>query len=438
MNTFLTRLVSVLLCIVLVLPSALAEDIQVTSPELPDMPDYPSSPNGFSFDDGAYEKWRAGIIAQQRDGSYTEGLAPFLMRSTRSILTGSGDENCIYSPLSLYMTLAMLAETTGGTTRTELLTLLGQADVDSLRLQASDLWNANYRADGAMTRTLATSLWLRDTLPVQPETVETLAQNYYASTYRGQMGSASMNQALQSWLNENTLGLLTEQSQSVTLPSDTAAAIASTVALSARWDDTFFEGNTHYDIFHAPSGDMIVDFMYTSGDDTLYWGDKFMSVYRKFDQSGGMWLILPDEGFTPDDLLADDQALAFITDPAAQCSSRYLKVNLWVPKFDVSSQLELSGCLQELGVTDVFSTQADFSPLTGTEQPIWLSQVRHDARVTIDEEGCKAAAYTVLIMAGSARPQDREEINFALDRPFIFTITGANSLPLFVGVVNQP
>ena len=55
----------------------------------------------------------------------------------------------------------------------------------------------------------------------------------------------------------------------------------------------------------------------------------------------------------------------------------------------------------------------------------------------IDEEGCVAAAYTVMILkATGAAPED--EIDFVLDQPFIFMIESEVGLPLFVGVVNQP
>ena len=54
-----------------------------------------------------------------------------------------------------------------------------------------------------------------------------------------------------------------------------------------------------------------------------------------------------------------------------------------------------------------------------------------------DEEGVTAAAYTVLPMAGAARPPE-DEIDFVVDRPFIFVITGEDGLPLFAGVINQP
>ena len=52
------------------------------------------------------------------------------------------------------------------------------------------------------------------------------------------------------------------------------------------------------------------------------------------------------------------------------------------------------------------------------------------------EEGCAAAAYTVMMMAGAAMPQD--EVDFILNRPFLFAVTGADGMSLCMGVVNQP
>ena len=68
---------------------------------------------------------------------------------------------------------------------------------------------------------------------------------------------------------------------------------------------------------------------------------------------------------------------------------------------------------------------------------VFLSKAEHAARVAIDEEGVTAAAYTVMMEAGAAEPPD-EEIDFTLDRPFVFAITSQDGLPLFIGVVNTP
>ena len=53
-----------------------------------------------------------------------------------------------------------------------------------------------------------------------------------------------------------------------------------------------------------------------------------------------------------------------------------------------------------------------------------------------DEEGVTAAAYTVMLMCGAGMPP-MEEMDFILDRPFLFVITSRDNLPLFAGVVNQ-
>ena len=49
-------------------------------------------------------------------------------------------------------------------------------------------------------------------------------------------------------------------------------------------------------------------------------------------------------------------------------------------------------------------------------------------RVTIDEEGVTAAAYTVMAAAGAAMPPE-EEMDFVLDRPFLFVIQGGDAIP---------
>ena len=68
---------------------------------------------------------------------------------------------------------------------------------------------------------------------------------------------------------------------------------------------------------------------------------------------------------------------------------------------------------------------------------IYLSQAEHAVRVAIDEEGVTAAAYTVMASAGSGAPPE-EEVDFTLDRPFIFVVTNPNNVPMFIGIVNNP
>ena len=100
--------------------------------------------------------------------------------------------------------------------------------------------------------------------------------------------------------------------------------------------------------------------------------------------------------------------------------SQYLTVHLRMPKFDMASDLDLSQGLQSLGVTDVFDSHvSDFTPTTTQTEELYISQANHAARVMVDEEGCTAASYTVLAVEGAGMPPE-EEVDFTLDRPFLF------------------
>ena len=112
-------------------------------------------------------------------------------------------------------------------------------------------------------------------------------------------------------------------------------------------------------------------------------------------------------------------------------------VKLSLPKFDISSKLDLRDSMKNLGITDVFdSFLSDFSPMTNDRNDIIVASADHSARVTINEEGCTAATFSnVMNTPDSFTPL---EINFTLDHPFLFVITSDVGLPLFVGTVNQP
>ena len=403
----------------------------------------------------AYDAWWDDRQALRPEADLSGVLDGFLAASSAQFLTGADGDNRVYSPLNVYMALSMLAETTGENSRAQILDLLDVDSADALRTRAYDLWRSCYRDDGTVTTILANSLWLRDGMTYSQETLDALAEHYYASAFSGEMGSEEYNQALRDWINAQTKGLLAQQASDLKMNPETVLALASTIYFKAAWHDEFAEEDTRTDTFHAPSGDVDAEFMHVSlWGCTYYWGDHFSAIYLNFQEGGSMWLILPDEGYTVDQLLESGEAVEFLTsdkygewDEETQKEvggwpgQKYLKVNLSMPRFDVSSNLDLIDGLKKLGVTDVFDPGvSNFDPLgASTDDPLYVSKAEHAARVKVDEEGCEAAAYTVLMLdAGSAGPPD-EEVDFTLDRPFLFAVTGGwDGLPLFVGAVNQP
>ena len=423
-------------------PKPIAGEIAKASypliPAYPKEEDYVSGNGSFDAEAyyQAYEKWSQATGARPNlTAEETQGLNAFFRDGARRFLEGS--ENRAYSPLNIYMALAMLSGLTAGNSRAQILELLGAQDADALALQANRIWNALYTDDGTSTTILGSSLWLNETAPFHADTLKKLSETFYASSYQGKPGSPEFDAALQAWLNEQTRGLLSEQAGGVKMSPETLLTLATTIYFKSNWQDQFSEYATKPDVFHAADGDRDAPFMRQTYSGTYYAGDGFSAVYKPL-RDGGMWLILPDEGKTPADLLENGAAMDFIA--SREKSGTRAEIALSLPKFDVSADLDLIDGLKALGVTDLFDAGAsDFSPMTPDSDGVVVGQAKHAARVKIDEEGCEAAAFTVMMAEATAAMQPPPPVEFTLDRPFLFAVTAAQgNLPLFVGAVQTP
>lgn len=403
----------------------------VAQPVYPEQVTYPLLPDGGS--------WKEYYAQYDQPEDYADALDDFLRESIVSVLHDTNGKNKAYSPLNVYMALAMLAETAQGNSRQQILDLMSCDSIEALRTQTDHLWNAHYRADGASTSVLANSLWLDSSRPgYDRSTVDTLVQQYYASVFYGELGTDEMNAALRDWLDAQTGGLLTDATKDVKLSLDTVFALASTVYYRAKWLDGFSEERNTQDLFHTASGDTVVTYMHrTLKGRGLYQGDGYRAIALGLEDGSRMWLILPDEGSSPQELLAQGDCLDLILGDAPGYVTADVVLSL--PKFDIASKQDLKAQLKDLGVTDVFSSRtADFSPLTGQSDGIYVDKVEHAARVAIDEEGVTAAAYTIIDAPTEGIPKELEKIEFTLDRPFLFAITSQDDLPLFTGIVECP
>ena len=437
LGTLAAILAAVLLITSLTGPMA----VRAEAVSLADAPRISLSPKRDDYED--VNQWRADLDtwhAAQKKRNETSAnalsqLSGFFTHGNTEFLSGS-EGNQLWSPVNAFLGLSMVAEITGGDSRQQILSLLGTDSIADLRAQSSAIWENAYKDDGHNVTTLANSLWLEDGLPFRQETAEALSHHYYADIYQGDLGSAKINKAIGSWLNNKTGGLLKEATDSISLSQETILALYSTVYFQAKWSDQFQKSNNTQDVFHATSGSKTVTYMNRKlAQMNYYWGDTFSAVALHLENGSAMWFLLPDEGLTPEDVLQDGQYMELFSQNGYK-NSKFMKVNLSVPKFDVSGKQNLREGLNKMGVTDIFSMEeADFSPIL-PDSPAYFTGANQAVRVQIDEEGIKAAAYIEFPAAGSPAPPE-EIVDFILNRPFLFMITDSN-IPLFAGTVREP
>jgi serpin B len=108
-----------------------------------------------------------------------------------------------------------------------------------------------------------------------------------------------------------------------------------------------------------------------------------------------------------------------------------------VPKFKMTSQFGLASVLKSMGMTDAFSSKANFSGING-KRDLFISAVIHKAYVDVNEEGTEAAAATAITMKLTSVMPSRIPV-FRADHPFLFLIRDNHSGSiLFIGRVMNP
>ena len=387
--------------------------------------------------DAAYDVWdKEQQLRRETATRALEGLRSFFQEGNNRFLVTETGENKLWSPVNAYIGLAMTTELTSGETRQQVLELLGVESTEELRKQVSAVWESTYADDSNEVCVLANSLWLENGLQYNEEATDALGYHYYASVYQGDLGSDKINKDIAAWINNHTGNFLEDSTKNISLSPETVMALYSTLYFQAKWSDEFAESKNTEGVFYAPDGEIPTVYMNKKLKQMdYYWGENFSAVNLWLKNGSCMWFILPDEGKTVTDVLNDGTYMEMVLSNQWE-DSKYMKVNLSVPKFDAVSTTDLSEGLKEMGVTNVFTEgAADFAELTA-DTPIYLAGANQSVRVQIDEEGVKAAVYFEMKGAGSAAPPE-EIIDFVLDRPFLFVIAKDN-VPLFAGCVNSP
>lgn len=344
------------------------------------------------------------------------------------------------SAFSLGTVLGMLELGARGDTEAQIASVLHSAGVTpeqqaaaQKRLDGTLLDTAN--ADG-ITLDAANALWVQSGLPIDATFLHTLADDFAAPSSQvdfldDPQGAADL---INHWVSGATQGMI----PSVVTPNEiqgSALVLADALYLDAKWEHQFQAGLTRAAAFFRPDGTQVATEMMQSDPSTLpiCSGDGVTAVELPY--VGGHYaadIIMPTSqplaGFvaslSPGELTGIEQRLA-PTD----------RVELTLPKFDISSQLSLIPILTALGMPDAFDSAADLSGIDGRTD-LQVDLAKQSAVMKVDEVGTTAAAATVFGVAASAAVNT---VRVVIDHPFLFVIRNlASGAIIFTAQVTDP
>ncbi|GAA0532340.1 serine protease [Saccharopolyspora subtropica] len=345
------------------------------------------------------------------------------------------DRSFCWSPYSVASALGLAAAATGGETRQELVTALRDEPAGLLKLLggATEL-DTRSPAPEPPVLAVANTLWAHEDLPVDDAYLRTL-RDWPGSAVRHapfRTDPERSRQLINADVAETTRDLIPELLPTGSVDAETVAALVNALYLKVAWRDAFDRKATTARTFHAPTGDREVPTMHVTRRLGYAAAEGWQLV--SLPAVGGVEgvVLLPDDGLEAAEPELDAARLGRLLAAAEQ-----QRVELFLPRFDATGDAELSSPLGALGVRQLFTRAADFSPLT--DQPLRVSTIVHQSVLKVDEAGLEGAAATAVMMRLTAIVREPDPIRVEIDRPFLFLVRHPGSGALyFLARVTDP
>jgi serine protease inhibitor len=358
--------------------------------------------------------------------------------------------NLFFSPYSISTALAMTYAGARGQTEAQMRDTLRffdpQADFHAEFGRLEQILNKQ-GLKGDYQLAVANALWMQKDFSFL-EAFLHLARDQYSAkleTVDFKIDAEGVRQIINTWVESKTNDRIKDLIPAGMLDAATRLVLTNAIYFKGDWAEKFDKERTQDDLFTVSTytvedGKPKIEYskvqvpMMTRKDEFAYGENEICHLlqlpYRGGDLS--MVILLPNE----QDLFGLEQALTPENLKAWTDGLRKREVEVYLPRFTMTYECQLSQTLAAMGMPEAFSSMADFSGMTGGKD-LFISDVIHKAFVEVNEEGTEAAAATGVAMKLTAMPLPPPV--FRVDRPFVFAImdNGTGSI-LFIGRVTDP
>lgn len=340
--------------------------------------------------------------------------------------------NVVFSPITISSAFAMAHAGARGKTREQLDRVFGFRDdfVNYLKRKA------NESKGRTSTTSYAAKVFVDKSLNVKRDFIKFVGLNRVAATPFSS-NPEEAKQLINEFVHKSTRGLIptiVEDSGSI---ASTSMALVSAIYFQGGWKHAFDKEYTHKSDFQSSDGTSRTrDFMTYPTEIKLKYKDDYNldSQILELPYRGGkfsMIIVLPNQ---PDGWRQVEQKLVHVGQTIiSQDRFEERDVLLRLPKFEMEFNFNgLKAALQDLGVTDIFTSSADLSGIA--DGALQLSDVVHKAKIKVDEEGTQAAAASGLF---TSKIWD-DPVSFIVSHPFLyFILDKKDGTILFQGTVTS-
>ena len=344
----------------------------------------------------------------------------------RDLAAQRGPGTYVDCPLSTYRALAMLWAGAKNETADQISRVL--KDPGGRELWADlDAWQEMRRdvSGGPLPVAAQERLWIQAEYPIESGYVDFLSQRGLEAPGSADFSSdpEQAREQINRWAAAATRDQVLSLFPAGAFSGNTRVVLAGTVVFQGRWEEAFDPDQTRTETFRGRSGSAPVPLMHRKGRLVYAADNGWQIVGLTFDDLGTQLIVAlpPEESAEWTDRIGAGGPI-----DAWVAAGQEREVDLFLPRFSISSSQDLSARLAELGMPDAFSRdRADFS---GVNPELYLSGVFQGVSIVVDESGVEAAAAAGAVLgAKGAFAPAMPPVVFRADRPFYFCVRDALS-----------
>ncbi len=351
------------------------------------------------------------------------------------------NDNMVVSPFSISTALAMTYTGAREGTLREMVEVM-HFDPNQQRFHnefGDYLTSLNEMAAENIQLNIANSLWAQEDYHFLDSFFEINKKYYGSETFQVNFRTnrEQVRLDINDWVYDETREKIQDLIAPGVLTDDTRLVLVNAIHFFGPWLTEFDPDVTRENIFYLANGENVrTDFM--SRTDTFKYAENDRMQVLEIPYSGGdfsMLLILPSEDLALQDMEKemDAQSYAEIIN-----SLQEKEVDVFVPKYEAETKLDLEETLQKMGMQQAFNRYADFSGMTG-DLDLVIDKVIHQAMIEVAEEGTEAAAATAVVVIRKTAIDPEPRTVFMANRPFMFFIKdNKHQSILFTGRVMNP
>ena len=359
------------------------------------------------------------------------------------------DKNLFFSPFSIFTALAMVyAGARGSTAKQMEQTLHIPLEQHQFHMTLKKLLRI-LRSDESNKDTIlsiANLMCVKEGYDLLEKFLWTIEDNYDAPIWKLDFSlDVETCAKINVWVSEQTRGKIKNIIDAI--HPEMRIILINAIYFKGEWEKTFDKKYTKDERFTLINGEkLLVPMMHQTNNFSYLEDDQFQILEMPYKgnlifgtrEQVSMVVFLPkrfNSGSELDSLL-DIQK---IEDYLSRLREQYAqKVKAFFPRFTINLSYTLTKFLSNLGITEAFTTNADFSGIS-KEPDIFVSDVIHKAFVEVNEKGTEAAAVTALRVVGASIGPRKEPPIFRADHPFLFLIQDSQTKTiLFIGKLMNP